>query len=409
MVRRPAQNVGSTRAAAASDETVLITLAMTGTIARTMDEHVVVVGAGPAGLAAAWAIRRAGVHPLVVDQAGAVAASWRGRHDHLRLNTHRAFSHQPGARIPRNCGPYPARDDYVAYLRDYSAGMRLRLSARVHKIDRTDGGWVLVLDGGSLTTAHAVIATGSDAEPVLPSWPGLESFGGTVMHAGRFRNVAKFAGRDVLVVGPGNSGVDLLGYLAGSDAGRLWLSARSGMTVTPRRLGGVPLHPVSVALRRLPVRRQDATARAVQRLAFGDLGRFGYPRPALGPFTRQRTDGVTIAVDDGFARALKAGRVVMKPGIDRFDGPLVRFTDGTSCAPDAVICATGYRPGIEALAGHLVALDRRGMPPFIGAESSPEHPGLWFFGLDSSIYGNMHVRRRQARQLARAIAQLPAG
>ena len=112
-------------------------------------------------------------------------------------------------------------------------------------------------------------------------------------------------------------------------------------------------------------------------------------------------------MDDGFARALKAGRVVMKPGIDRFDGPRVCFTDGTSCAPNVVICATGYRPGIEALAGHLVTLDRRGMPPFTGAASSPEHQGLWFFGLDSSIYGNMHVHRRQARQLARAIAAGP--
>jgi len=59
--------------------------------------------------------------------------------------------------------------------------------------------------------------------------------------------------------------------------------------------------------------------------------------------------------------------------------------------------------GPAGRAGHLVTLDRRGMPAFTGAESSPEHPGLWFFGLDSSIYGNMHVRRRQARQLARAI------
>jgi putative flavoprotein involved in K+ transport len=381
----------------------LITLAMTGTIACTMDEQVVIVGAGPAGLATAWEIRRAGLDPLVVDRADAVAASWRGRHDHLRLNTHRMFSHQPGVRIPRRFGSYPARDDYVAYLQEYSAGMRLRLGTRVHRIDRTDGGWALALEAGSLTAAHAVIATGSDAEPVLPDWPGLASFGGTVIHAGRFRNVAEMAGRDVLVVGPGNSGVDLLGYLAASDARRLWLSARSGMTVTPRRLGGVPLHPVSITLRRLPTRWQDVTARAVQRLAFGDLSPFGYPRPALGPFTRQRTDGVTIAVDDGFARALKSGRVIMKPGIDRFDGPRVCFTDGTSCAPDAVICATGYRPGIEGLAGHLVTLDRRGMPPFIGAASSPEHPGLWFFGLDSSIYGNMHVHRGQARQLARAI------
>jgi putative flavoprotein involved in K+ transport len=375
-----------------------------------VDEQVVVVGAGPAGLAAAWEIGRSlrgrgvGANPLVLEQADAVAAAWRKRHDHLRLNTHRLFSHQPGARIPRRCGPYPARDDYVAYLEDYAAGMRVRLDARVHRIDRTDGGWELTLDHGRLRTAHAVIATGPDAEPVLPRWPGMDSFGGTVIHAGQFRNVADVAGLDVLVVGPGNSGVDLLGHLARSRAGSLWLSARSGMNVTPLRLGGVPLHPVSLTSRYLPLRWQDANARAVQRLAFGDLGRLGYPRSALGAFTRAAADGVTVAVDDGFVRALKAGRVSMKPAIDRFEGPEVRFADGTSCAPHTVICATGYRPGLEPLAGHLVPLDAYGMPPFTGATLSPRHPGLWFFGLDRSIYGNMHVRRRQARQLARAIA-----
>jgi cation diffusion facilitator CzcD-associated flavoprotein CzcO len=76
--------------------------------ARGMDERVVVVGAGPAGLAAAWAIRRAGADPLIVEKAAAVAASWRVRHDQLRLNTHRMFSHQPGMRIPHRYGPFPA-------------------------------------------------------------------------------------------------------------------------------------------------------------------------------------------------------------------------------------------------------------------------------------------------------------
>src|SRR5215472_3628073 len=109
----------------------------------TVDEQVVIVGAGPAGLAAAWAIRRAGVDPLVVERSDAVAARWRGRHDHLHLNTHRWFSHQPGARMPRGYGPFPARDDYVAYLEGYATGMRIRFNTEVGRIEPADGGWAL--------------------------------------------------------------------------------------------------------------------------------------------------------------------------------------------------------------------------------------------------------------------------
>ena len=234
----------------------------------------------------------------------------------------------------------------------------------------------------------------------------MASFPGTLIHAGQFRSTEEMAGRDVLVVGPGNSGVDLLNHLAGSDAARLWLSARSGMNISPLRLAGIPLHPVSIAGRRLPRRAQDANVRAIQRLAFGDLSRYGYPRSDLGAFTRITADGVTVAVDDGFVRALKTGRVMMKPAVDRVEGRKVCFADGSACAPDVVICATGYRPALGPLVGHLVALDESGMPPFTGPASSPRHPGLWFFGLDRSIYGNMHVHRRQARQLAGMIARL---
>ena len=122
----------------------------------------------------------------------------------------------------------------------------------------------------------------------MPSWPGVAGYPGTVIHAGQFRNVAEMAGLDVLVVGPGNSGADLLGQLARSDAGKLWLSARSGMNITPLRLGGVPLHPVSVLGRYLPLRWQDTNARAVQRLTFGDLTGSAIPGPRWVPSPGQQ-------------------------------------------------------------------------------------------------------------------------
>jgi cation diffusion facilitator CzcD-associated flavoprotein CzcO len=210
----------------------------------------------------------------------------------------------------------------VAYLQDYAAGMRLRLGTRVHRVDRVDAGWELRLDGESIRAGQVVIATGPDAVPVMPAWPGMAGFPGTVIHAGQFRNVAEMAALDVLVVGPGNSGVDLLGHLARSDAGQLWLSARSGMNITPLRLGGAPLHPVSVLGRHLPLRWQDANARAVQRLAFGDLSRFGYPPPSTGSTARRPVSPMAPAAH----RMRSSARPATGPDWSRSSGTWSRWT-----------------------------------------------------------------------------------
>jgi cation diffusion facilitator CzcD-associated flavoprotein CzcO len=331
--------------------------------------------------------------------------SWRGRHEHLRLNTHRSFSHQPGRRMARHVGAYPGRDEYIAYLEEYAQPLRVRTGTEIRRVDPLDGGWSLsTSDAAALTTDHVVIATGPDIEPVMPTWPGADRFTGTMLHAGQFRRVDDVRGKDVLVVGPGNSGVDLLNHLVKSDAGKLWLSARSGMNIAPLRALGIPLHPIGLTGRYLPTRVQDANLRLLQRLSFGDLTRYGYPRSELGAMTRIRKDDVTIAIDDGFVKALKAGRVEMRPAIDRLEGAEVHFVDGRSCRPDVIICATGYRPGLEQLVGHLVELDHIGMPPFRSPHAIGDRPGLWFFGFKRSPYGNMHIRRREARQLARLIA-----
>jgi cation diffusion facilitator CzcD-associated flavoprotein CzcO len=367
-------------------------------------ERVVIVGAGPAGLAIAAALRRRGVDPLIVERGSSVATSWRGRHDRLRLNTHRVFSHQPGRRIPRRLGPFPRCPDYVDYLESCAFGMRIRFDTDVVRVERTDHGWRFVTDDGAIEASQAIIATGPDLVPAQSTWPGADTFTGTLVHAGAFVRLDEAIGRDVLVVGPGNSGVDLLNHLVRLDTGRLWLSARSGQNIVPARLAGVPLHPVAVLGRRLPAPVQDATLRMIQRVAFGDLSRFGYPRSELGAISRVRLDDVAPAIDDGFVGALKAGRVLMTPAIARLAESDVHFVDGTVCQPEIIICATGYRPGLEPLVGDLVELDRLGRPPFTGPAGSPAHPGLWFFGLNRSPYGNMHIRRGEARRLAKQLS-----
>jgi cation diffusion facilitator CzcD-associated flavoprotein CzcO len=145
-----------------------------------MDERVVVVGAGPAGLAVAWAIRRAGADPLIVEK----AASWRARHDQLRLNTHRMFSHQPGLRIPRRYGPFPARDDYVAYLEQYAAGMRVKFGTAVGRIDRasaypTTGDYWLTASG--IPFVVALLATTAGIHNLHRGRDGLPGRAGVIL------------------------------------------------------------------------------------------------------------------------------------------------------------------------------------------------------------------------------------
>jgi hypothetical protein len=95
--------------------------------------------------------------------------------------------------------------------------------------------------------------------------------------------------------------------------------------------------------------------------------------------------------------------VTAVPEIERFDGGTVRFADGGRWNPDAVICATGYRPGLEPMVGHLGVLDANGRPTHPGTRVHPEHPGLWFMGMTPRLPGVFYAARGESRALARSI------
>jgi hypothetical protein len=156
----------------------------------------------------------------------------------------------------------------------------------------------------------------------------------------------------------------------------------------------------------LPAWVVDILMAATERLFLGNLSKYGLPKHPDGVATRLIQEGVAPAFDDGFVAALKAGQVTILPSVVRLDGDAVIFSDGSTIRPDAVICATGYLPGLEGLVGHLGILDEIGRPTPPGSKHHPDHKGLWFMGMTPRLPGVFYAARGEAKQLARKVQRL---
>jgi putative flavoprotein involved in K+ transport len=369
---------------------------------------VVIVGAGPGGLAVAAALGSAGVPATIVERATSVGSSWRGHYDRLHLHTARFLSGLPGMPIPRQAGSWVSRDDFVAYLEAYALrhALDVRTGTEARRIDRRDGGWRVATSAGEIDATHVVVATGYNRVPLLPEWPGRDAFAGTLVHSSRYRSGAEYRGKDVLVVGAGNSGAEIAVDLVEKGASRVRLSIRRPPNVVRRTVAGVvPSQLVSILLSKLPLPFADAVARATARLTIGDLRKLGLPAPDRGIYTEMIRDRQIPIIDVGLVSALRAGRVEVVAAVEGFDGPSVRLLGGGSIRPDVVVAATGYRPSLEPLVGHLGVLDEHGLPREHGETQVPGAPGLHFVGFSNPPTGNLREMSIDARRLARRVAK----
>lgn len=373
-----------------------------------VDRPVVVIGAGPAGLAVAACLRRRGIGGVVLERGDDVGRSWRGRYDRLHLHTPRVQSGLPGYPIPRRYGRWVARDDLVAYLEDYAAHHRIapRFGVEVRRVDRGDDGrWNVTTSEGDRAARVVVVATGYNDRPYLPDWPGRDDYGGTLLHAEAYRNALPYRGADVLVVGTGNTGAEIAADLAEQGAGRVRLAVRTPPHVVPRSVAGLPTTLLGITNEFTPAPIGDPINAVLQRLTVGDLSRYGLPVPTDGLIARHRaTDAIPI-IDVGLVAQLRAGRVEPVPAVESFERDKVVLADGSRIAPDVVIAATGYTTALDALIGHLGVLDDRGRPQVAPGASHPAAPGLYYVGLRNPLIGLLHAIRLDAARVARAIAR----
>jgi putative flavoprotein involved in K+ transport len=362
----------------------------------------VVIGAGPAGLASAAELRRRGVPAVVLERGDGIASSWRGRYDRLRLNTSRWFSKLPGGSYAPGTGVFPTPAEVVSYLEDYARdnALDVRLRTHVERIDPDGAGWVVRTSAGDFPAEHVVVAAGYEHTPFVPEWPGRDRFGGSLLHAAEYRNPEPFRDRDVLVVGPGCSGMEIAYDLAEGGARKVRLAVRTPPNILIRS----PMGPAfALALMRVRPQRADRVVNFIRSKEVGDLTEFGLPVPEEGTFSRLRRLGVAPAiVDKVVIEAIRERRIEIVASIESLDETGADLVDGARIEPDAVIAATGYRTGLEPMVGHLGVLDDHGAPRVFAAQAAA--PGLRFVGY-LHIPAQFRYGGREGRRAAKAIAR----
>ncbi|KAF5456532.1 hypothetical protein F2P56_026004 [Juglans regia] len=318
----------------------------------------VIVGAGPSGLAAAACLKEKGVPYVVLERSNCIASLWQLKtYDRLRLHLPKQFCELPFMGFPSDFPTYPTKQQFIKYLEDYANTFdikpRFNETVAHAEYDSTLGFWRVKSAGLKGDTEYVcrclVVATGENAEPVVPQIDGMGEFGGPIRHTSLYKSGDEFRLKKVLVVGCGNSGMEVCLDLCNHMA-RPSIVVRDSVHVLPQEMLGKSTFGLSMwLLKWLPMRLVDRILLNLSWLLLGNTARFGLDRPHLGPLELKNLSGKTPVLDVGTLAKIKSGDIKVFPGIKRLKaGYTVEFVDGKRENFDAIILATGYRSNVPS-------------------------------------------------------------
>jgi len=316
-------------------------------------DRLLVIGAGPIGLAMADALKQRGVAFDHVDASDGIGGLWRhGVYQGVHIVSSKKSTGYTDYPMPAHYPDFPSSAQMLRYLenfahdRNLSDGLELRRRV-VRAQPLSDESWRVTFDDGEERTYKGVVVcNGHHWDKREIEYPGR--FTGTLMHSAEYKESKQLAGQRVLVVGGGNSGCDIACESARVGAACDW-SLRSGYWFLPKTVFGVPL--TDVPIWNLPVWLQRLILHTAVRIFIGDYRRYGLQKPGHKLFARHPAFGTDVL------NYLRQGRIKARPDIARFAGTKVHFVDGSVGEYDVVVAATGFRNSIPFLPKSLVPIE----------------------------------------------------
>ncbi|XP_062087295.1 probable indole-3-pyruvate monooxygenase YUCCA10 [Humulus lupulus] len=362
------------------------------------DGGVIIVGAGPSGLAVAGSLSRLSIPYIILEREDCFASLWKKyAYDRLHFHLRKQFCELPHMAFPSTFPQYVPKNLFLQYLNDYVSHFQIRpvyrrtVESAIY--DEASGKWNVKARLNDLGDKNIeeysgrflVVATGETANPFVPEIKGLDGFAGEILHSTQFKSGKEFRNKKVLVVGSGNSGMEIALDLTNHDA-KTSVIVRSPIHVVSREMVYLAL----VLLKYLPLKMVDSVVVMLSKLMYGDLTKYGIERPSEGPFYMKVKYGKYPIIDVGTCHKIKTGEIQVLPAeIESVKNDVVVLKNNKSYQVDAIVFCTGFKRSTNLwLKGDDCMLDNDGIPKI----SYPNHwkgkKGLYCVGLSRrGLYG----------------------
>ncbi|XP_026390392.1 probable indole-3-pyruvate monooxygenase YUCCA10 isoform X2 [Papaver somniferum] len=314
-----------------------------------MEEVVVIVGAGPSGLATFACLKQLNIPSIILEREDCHASLWKKRaYDRLKLHLAKQFCSLPHMPYPPNTPTFVPRAKFVEYIDSYvekfDINPKCNRSVESAVYDDHEAKWKIEVknlvtgEPEHYVATFLVVATGENSKGFIPKIPGIESFAGDILHSSEFKSGKEYNGKKVLVVGCGNSGMEIAYDLSNHGASTS-IVIRSPFHIVTKEMIWLGMN----LLNYLPLWLVDSITLALARLAYGNLDKYGIHRPSGGPFELKVKLGRSPVIDVGTVAKIKQGIIKVFPEIMKIEKDSIQFNNGDTEQFDALVFATGYQ------------------------------------------------------------------